>query len=139
MERLPEPKCPAAEFVEGATPAEGGCRCRIMELDQKRADRILEGAPVGEFISAKDDPHTYFGWCAGDGQPVADPDQIANHYTSCPIFQAAKEWDFVERLFGAPERPEPSDAVLEATERGLIQEDQEMRMFSAEELQWLPA
>ncbi|HEX7088754.1 MAG TPA: hypothetical protein VF192_01390 [Longimicrobiales bacterium] len=134
---LPRPRCPAAEYVAGATINESGCRCRIMELDQARADPILEGAPVGVFISAREDPHTYFGFCAGDGQPTSDPDVVTNHYTACPIYAAAKDWDVVERLF-APERPQSAEEELaEAAERGQLPEDKEFKMFTAEELQWI--
>lgn len=134
---LPDVVCPAAAKVEGATPAEGGCRCRIMELDSKQADPVLEGAPIGVFISAREDPHTFFGWCAGDGQPAADPEQIANHYTSCPVFQAAKDWDLVKRLFAPDRPPEKDPALQEAEERGLIRDDRENEMLTSEELAWM--
>lgn len=84
--------------------------CGVMERDQARADPILEGAPVGVFISERDDPSTYHNLCAGAGAPVLSPDELPwrafgqGHYSACPIFAAALEIRETERLF-APSVP----------------------------------
>lgn len=126
---FPKPVCPAARFVEGATNAEAGCVCTIMERDQARADRILEGAPVGVFVKASEDPHTYFNFCAGDGLPTTDPDVWTKHYSSCPVYAASVEWNGMQRVFGEV-KPRPNLDV-----EGVEQE--ESRVFSEEDLQWL--
>lgn len=88
-----------------------------MERDQRRADRILEGAPVGVVLSVVDDASQVFGFCCGRDAPPADRDQayaeaeaggrLPCSYALCPVWAAAEEWDEgVGRLFGAPERPE---------------------------------
>lgn len=131
MREVPLPVCPEARFVEGATPADGGCVCGVMEHDQKRADPLLEGAPVGVFIRLAEDPSTYFNFCAGAGEPLADPDDLINrafgmgHYTGCPIYAAARELDHLDRLFKPPERPDTSDEHTGPQE------------FTAEEVEWL--
>ena len=145
---LPDVTCPVGRKVEGAVPAEGGCVCRVMEMDQARADPILEGAPVGVFVTAKDDPHTFFGWCAGTASmtggtdprqtPDYDRDAPYDHFSACPIFQAAEDWNLVERLFALDDSDaKREEALAEARERGLIAEDNDVRMIGAEEAEFM--
>lgn len=102
-------RCPHARAVAGATPGDGGCVCVVMERDQARADPILEGAPVGVFISKRDDPSTYFNLCAGAGEPVLSPDDLPDrrfgqgHFSACPIFAADKEIREANARIFAPE------------------------------------
>lgn len=109
--------CPHARRVEGAAPGLGGVICGVMERDQQRADPILEGAPVGVFISEGDDPSTYMNLCTGQGAPVLDPDELPlrefgmGHYTACPIHVAGMEVTAAERLF-APSDPGESVAAF---------------------------
>jgi hypothetical protein len=88
-----------------------------MESDAQRADPLLEGAPVGVFISKRDDPSTFLNFCAGQGEPLIDPDAMADrrmgegHYTGCPIWAAAQEMNELDsylkqRLFAPEKRPE---------------------------------
>jgi hypothetical protein len=106
-----EPVCPAARMIEGATPAEGGVVCVIKEMDAGKADGILEGTPTGIVIRWGEDPMTLLNLCCGTGEPLVNPDDMADrevgqgHYTGCPIWAAAQEWNLVERLFEF-ERPE---------------------------------
>lgn len=108
-------QCPHARYVAGATDGDGGIVCGAMERDQARADRILEGAPVGVFVSIKDDLGTLLNFCCGAGPPMTDPDDMANrefgqgHYTGCPIWAADREVGQAERMFPF-ERPEPEPA-----------------------------
>lgn len=107
-EKLPEQaQCPAARVVQGATPAQCGVVCSVMEADSKRADPILEGAPIGVFISAKDDPTTLAAFCFGTAQPQPDPDVVVAHYTSCPVWAAGREIEGAQRAF-AMERVKPA-------------------------------
>lgn len=107
---IPEPTCPNARRVEGATPALGGCVCTAMEADRAKADSVLEGAPVGVMIRVKDDPSTYFNLCAGQGQPVTTPEDLQDrgwgqgHYTGCPVYAATVELAAAERAFAPKER-----------------------------------
>lgn len=108
-----EPVCPHARKVSGATPGDAGVICGVMERDQARADRILEGAPVGVFITVRDDPSTIANLCAGRGDPVLSPDDLPRrpfgmgHYSGCPIFAAELEVREAEaRVFAAPDRSE---------------------------------
>lgn len=101
-----------ARKVEGVTPGTGGVICGVLERDQQRADPILEGAPVSVFIQARTDPSMIENFCAGQGDPLTDPDQMANrrygqgHYTGCPIWAAGVEINNAERAFAPRERPE---------------------------------
>lgn len=123
------PVCPHAEKVEGATPASAGVICGVMRDDQRRADSILEGAPVGVFISVKDDPSTLANLCCGQGEPVLSPDDLPNrefgqgHYSACPIYAAAQEIKAAERVFAAPDRSGPDPRNLELVSTS----DQDMR------------
>lgn len=118
------PVCPYARKVEGSTPGLGGVICGVMENDAKRADPILEGAPIGVFISAGDDPSTLANLCCGKGEPVLSPDDLParpfgyGHYSACPVYAAGKEISEAERAFApaAPEEPTWGDG-LELTER----------------------
>jgi hypothetical protein len=108
------PVCPYARKQEGATPGDGGVICSVMEEDAKRADPILEGAPVGVFIRVREDPSTIANLCAGTGEPILDPDNPPprefgkGHHTGCPIFCAGREIEqaqkAMERAFKAPDR-----------------------------------
>jgi hypothetical protein len=100
MDHLPErAECPAARVVQGATPGACGVVCGIMERDSRRADRILEGSPVGVFVSAENDPKTLANFCFGTAAPTPDPDTVVSHHTSCPVWIAGKEIDAQERTF----------------------------------------
>lgn len=85
--------CPAAVPVRGATDASSGCICGVMLNDSRRADTILEGAPIGVWIAAVENPSTLIKWCFGDGLPQVDPDGHAEvaHYTTCPVWLAEYE------------------------------------------------
>jgi hypothetical protein len=118
-----EPVCPGARKIEGAAPQEGGVVCVIKEMDAEKADPILEGTPTGVVIRWGEDPLTLLNVCCGQGEPMTDPDDMRNremgkgHYTGCPIWAAAQEWNLVERLWklegaqhrdvpgGSPEKP----------------------------------
>lgn len=77
-----------------------------MAEDEKRADRILEGAPVGVIIEAKSDPSVFFGFCCGQGHPTSDPEKVDEHFSSCPIFLADLEWtEGMKRLFEPAKDP----------------------------------
>lgn len=115
---MPRTVCPAAREVEGAAPGLGGCVCTIMEADAERADPILEGAPIGVFISERDDPSTFYRLCCGGEPPVTDLDAaieraraeevpIPASYTACPIWAAGQEITAFERAFKPEPRPEP--------------------------------
>lgn len=99
------PVCPGARQIEGATPADGGVVCVIKEMDAAKADQILEGSPTGIVIRWGEDPLTLLNFCCGQGEPLVSPDDMANrevgkgHYTGCPIWAAAEEWNLVERLY----------------------------------------
>lgn len=129
MPEVPKPRCPEATFVEGASPAEGGCVCGVMERDQKRADPILEGAPVGIFIRIAEDPSTYFNLCAGQGDPLVSPDDLPNrswgqgHYSGCPIYAASVELKELDRLFA----PEPTPETETGEVSGAVVDDDEAR------------
>lgn len=112
-----EPTCPAASVIGSGPKGAPAIKCGIMERDQAKADRILEGAPVGVVLSAVDDTSQVFGFCCGTDDPPTDRDaayaaaeaggRLPCHHSLCPIWAAAEEWDEgLERLFGAPERPE---------------------------------
>jgi hypothetical protein len=80
--------------------------CGVMEADHKRADRILEGAPIGVVLSMREDPSMVFGFCLGDDDCPSHPDEqrggrIPRHYLACPIYAADKEIEEAsKRLFG---------------------------------------
>lgn len=103
--------CPHAKKVNGVIPGRSGVICGVMEADQARADSILEGAPVGVFISAGDDPSTWATLCTGQGDPVVDPDHLRErefgmgHYSGCPIFLASLQIAALERAFAPKDRP----------------------------------
>ena len=105
------PVCPYARAIGGVDAATAGVVCGAMEADQARADPILEGAPVGVVIRAVDNSSTLANLCCGQGEPVADPDDLRareygqGHYTACPIWCASKEITAMERLFGEDEAP----------------------------------
>lgn len=87
-----------------------------MEADQRRADSILEGAPVGVFITEREDPSTFHFLCCGTAAPSPHPDaEPVQHYTSCPIWAAGLEIKEAERAFAPPARPEPQYAEGGAT------------------------
>lgn len=91
------PTCPHARAVQGVTPGDAGVICGAMERDAQRADRILEGAPVGVMIRMRDDPSTLVNFCCGTGVPSPHPDtEPTQHYTSCPIYAADREVQQVE-------------------------------------------
>jgi hypothetical protein len=106
-------QCPAATRVEGATPGDSGVICDIMRRDSERADRILEGSPVGVRLTIRDDPTTIVNFCLGTGEPLAAPDLILEraygdgHYTGCPVWLAGQEIDLVERAFAFERPPMP--------------------------------
>lgn len=81
-----------------------------MQRDAERADPIMEGAPVGIVITARDDPSVFFGFCCGTGMPTNDPDKLVQHYSACPIYAADSEWERGKRLFAASATP--MDALL---------------------------
>lgn len=84
--------------------------CGVMERDARRADPILEGAPVGVFISAREDPSTLRFLCCGRDAPSLSPDaEPVRHYTSCPVWAAGQELDAAERAFAPASRPEPRE------------------------------
>jgi hypothetical protein len=132
--RVPEaPVCPAAQGFEGATPGAGGVVCRIKELDAARADQILEGSPTGVRLLWREDASSILNFCCGQGEPMADPDEMAarpfgaGHYTGCPIWAAAREWDLVERLYALdPERTRP------AAVPGLTVTEDEVEFYAAD-------
>lgn len=93
------PVCPHARAVQGVTPGDSGVICGAMERDQARADRILEGAPVGVYVKAREDPSTLFNFCCGTAPPSPHPDQVVAHHTSCPIFAADREIADAERMY----------------------------------------
>lgn len=104
--RVPEePVCPAARKFEGATPADGGVICVLKEIDAKRADPILEGTPTGVVLRFREDAASLINFCCGQGEPMADPDEMAHrefgkgHYTGCPIWAAGKDLDLVDRAW----------------------------------------
>lgn len=112
-DRLPDcATCPAARVVQGATLGDSGVICGVMEDDAKRADPILEGAPIGVFVRLCENPRTLARFCFGTAQPTPDPDVITDHYTSCPVYAAGKEIHGMERAF-AFEKPvgSPHSAV----------------------------
>lgn len=107
-----------------------------MERDQARADPMLEGAPVPVLIRIAEDPSTYFNFCAGQGEPLTDPDQMMQrewgegHYTGCPVYAAAREMDHIsDRLF-APEREPEVDPDLPGVKM-------ESGLATDEEVNWL--
>lgn len=105
--------CPAAQPIRGATDAASGCVCGVMLNDSRRADSILEGAPIGVHIAALQDPSTLIRWCFGDGLPAVAPDRTpwVAHYTTCPVWLAEKELgQAMDRVGGVFE-----DAETEAT------------------------
>jgi len=118
MSDVPAPVCPHARPVQGATPEQGGCVCKVMEADQARADSILEGL-VPVFIRLADDPSTYFNLCAGQGEPVTTPEDLLTrefgdgHYTGCPVFAAQRELSNAERAFAPEERAAPGLSLQE--------------------------
>lgn len=130
---LPLVTCPHGHFVEGVVREMSGCVCGVMAFDQARADPILEGAPVGVFVSVGDDPSTFFNLCAGQGGPVIDPDELPmrrfgeGHYSACPIHLAQLEITRAERVFAAPERPEPAEPGPGASLGPLPVTDADMR------------
>lgn len=110
------PVCPGARQIEGASPEAGGVVCVIKEMDAEKADPILEGSPTGIVIRWGEDPMTLLNFCCGTGEPLVSPDDIVHrepgkgHYTGCPIWAAAQEWNLVERLYkleGAQPRDVP--------------------------------
>lgn len=108
MSETPEVRCPAGRLINDPL----GCVCRIMEEDQSRRDSVLEGAPVGVFISAREDPSTFAFFCCGDAVPSTSPDaDPVAHYTSCPIWAAGQEITAAERAFAPPVRPEVGDGA----------------------------
>lgn len=105
--------------------------CGAMERDAARADRILEGAPVGVFLSVKDDPSTILHFCCGTQAPSPDPDgEPVAHFSSCPVYLADHEIEQAERAFAMREPdsafvPEPD---LITNEQDVAQEwDRAMR------------
>jgi hypothetical protein len=114
-DRLPPCVCPHARYVSTEL-SDPKIVCGVMERDQERADPIMEGAPVGVIISARDDASTFFAWCTGDGEPTTDPDRPTMHHSACPIFAAEKEWNEVERLFGPVERPALAESGVQPEE-----------------------
>ena len=101
-----------------------------MELDQQRADRLLEGAPVGVVVSSVNDASTYHGFCAGEDPPPPDVDaaydraatgevRLPRSYACCPIYAAAAEWDAVSRLMAL--RAEEGDRDLPELDIGALE------------------
>lgn len=97
-----EPVCPHARKVTGSSPGMGGVVCGVMERDAMRADPILEGAPIGVFVSEGEDPSTLMNMCCGQGAPIVDlaalpeRDFGQGHYSACPIYEAGQsisEWE----------------------------------------------
>lgn len=108
--------CPHARAVEGATPGTGGVVCGAMERDAARADRILEGAPVGVFLTVKDDPSTIQHFCCGTQAPSPNPDgEPVAHFSSCPVYLADGEIESAQRAFAlkAPEETPGLEMVEE--------------------------
>jgi hypothetical protein len=99
-------QCPHGRLVHGATLLDGKVICGVMEADHARADRILEGAPIGVVLSMHEDPSMVFGFCLGDDAPATNADEqrggrIPRHYTACPIYAADKDIEEAsKRLFG---------------------------------------
>jgi hypothetical protein len=93
--------CPHARLVS-SDPADPKLVCGPMERDQARADRIMEGAPTGVVVAAREDPSTFFGFCCGEDDATVSPDtdRLHAHFSACPIFLADREWTAAERLFG---------------------------------------
>lgn len=127
-------RCPAAIPVEGAAPGEGGVTCAIMEHDQARADGILEGAPVGVFISETHDLMQLVTFCCGEGRPAEGPDDMTPHHTACPIFLAAQEWDGVKRLFPFERGEKPDDEA-----RKILAQQKRTEDLTPEEIEWMAA
>lgn len=109
MDRLPPCACPHARYVSTEL-SDPKIVCGVMERDQRRADPVMEGSPVGVVVSARKDPSTFFAWCTGTGEPTLDPDVPAMHYSACPVFAAEKEWNEIERLFGEVKQQPDADA-----------------------------
>jgi hypothetical protein len=132
-----EPVCPGARKIEGAVPAEGGVVCVIKEMDAEKADSILEGSPTGVVIRWGENPLTLLNFCCGTGEPMTDPDDMARrevgqgHYTGCPIWAAAQEWNLVERLYkleGAQPRDVPGGRPVTPG----LKLEREIEMFRAD-------
>src|SRR5438477_9807787 len=109
MREVPKPVCPHASLVD-SDPADPKIKCGPMARDAERVDKLMEGAPVGVVVSARDDPSVFFGFCCGTGSPTTDPDRLVQHYSACPIFAADREWSEGMRLFERSETP--MDALL---------------------------
>lgn len=128
-------RCPAAQPVEGSSPGNGGVTCAIMQHDQARADGILEGAPVGVFVSERDDLMQLVTFCCGDGPPLDEVEgDMTPHHTACPIFQAAQEWDGVTRLFPFVRGEDPDEEVVELLASQKRAED---ALLTEEEREWM--
>lgn len=114
-----------------------------MEFDAQRADPLLEGAPVGVFISKRDDPSTFVNFCAGQGEPLTDPDKMAErrmgegHYTACPIWAAAQELTELDRFLKERTfKPEFEPEVASASGAGFSVGPQEVTAADPE-VAWL--
>lgn len=94
--------------------------CRVIQQDARRADPILEGAPVGEVIRWRESPSFLANLCCGQGPPVAGPDSELRdrefgqgHHSACPIYSAGREIEFAtaehKRAFEAPVQPDLED------------------------------
>jgi hypothetical protein len=134
---LPEVRCPHGRLIERqGVPT---VVCGAMERDQARADRILEGSPVGVLVSARNDPTTFFGFCCGEDEAPNDPaaaleDRIRAHFSCCPVFLADREITSMEdRLFKTSRRPEEDAEALE----GVFEQDE--AGVTTEDLGWLNA
>jgi hypothetical protein len=108
------PRCPAAEMLAGPPLSGPSVICRVMKLEDARADSIL-GAMAGgtPLITDREDPSTLRGFCCGHGLPKVTEGQPARaHYTFCPVWEAAER---VER-----ERREAEEPIFPVQEKPKI-------------------
>jgi len=98
----PEPTCPAAFPIAGASRGQRGVVCREMQADQEadagldmtagQLEKVREGEG-GVYLNVKADPSTVVMLCHGSGVPVVtnDDGQGRPSYTYCPTWQTARD------------------------------------------------
>jgi hypothetical protein len=104
LDLLPEPVCPAASAVAGATPGRCGFICRVVQQDREReralgvtpaqAAFMREGGGGDTFLTIETDPSSVLNLCSGDAVPVLGEREVPGNrasYTYCPVWQAEKQ------------------------------------------------